>query len=151
MARTDVLVRVVLAGVAVTGCAADPDASGIAARPLTSVAVRGNLRQAAHGIAKRAGVESPTTMLAVAAADHQAAEAALSGAVIDDHAPVYIVQMTGGTFTALRHPRGAPAPHGDVLTVTFDATTMQVTDIGYDSIAPDLKQIDARPVDLLVP
>jgi hypothetical protein len=143
MARTD-LIGLVIVGACITGCAADDST-------LTNPAVRGNLRQVAHGIAKRAGVETPASMVAVAAPDHQAAAAVISGALIADHAPVYIVQMTGGTFTATRHPRGQPAPHGNVLTITFDAATLQVTDVGYDSVAPDLTKIDARPVDLLAP
>jgi hypothetical protein len=148
MARTDHLVGLVVVAACVTGCADD---GSPVVRPVTDPSVRGTLRQVAHGIAKRAGVESPASMVAVAAADHQAAEAVVSGAVIDDHAPVYVVQMTGGTFTAIRHPRGRPVPAGNVLTITFDATTFLVTDVGYDSIAPDLTKIDARTVDLLVP
>jgi len=149
MVRTDRIVGLFIVAVSVTSCAASEDAGSPVIRPVAEV--RGNLRQVAHGIAKRAGIESPASMVAVAAPDHQAAEAVVSGALIDDHAPVYVVQMTGGTFTATRHPHGRPAPSGTVLTVTFDAATLQVTDIGYDSVAPDLTKIDARPVDLLAP
>jgi len=59
------------------------------------------------------------------------------------------VQMTGGTFTATHHRYGQPAPRGTVLTVTFDAATMEVTDVGYDTVAPDLTKIDPQPIDLL--
>jgi hypothetical protein len=142
MVRTERLVGLFVVGVCVTSCAADDST-------LTNAAVRGNLRQVAHGIARRAGVDAPASMVAVAAPDHQAAAAVVSGALIADHSPVYVVQMTGGTFTATRHPRGQPAPRGNVLTITFDAATLQVTDVGYDSIAPDLTKIDAQPVDLL--
>jgi len=102
----------------------------------------GNLISASHGI------PSPSTMHAVAVADHQLAETFISGAVINDHAPVYVVRMTGGPFTAPNHPPNAPAPQGNVLTVTFNATTMRVTDIGIDPEAPDLTPI-GQVTDLL--
>src|SRR3954462_809258 len=106
MARTDHLVHlffVAAAGAAITGCAdaSDPaDGAGGPAgivRPVTDDTVRANLHQVALGFAKRSGVESPASMIAVGAADHQAVEAIVSGAILDDHAPVYVVQMTGGT------------------------------------------------------
>jgi hypothetical protein len=84
----------------------------------------------------------------VAAVDHQAAESVISGAIINDHSPVYVVQVTGGTFTALHHPPNVEAPHGTILTITFDAATLRVTDIGIDEAAPDLAQIDREVVDL---
>lgn len=164
MARTDsrlvsLLVNVVCASAA--GCSGNVsgtsdlgvlDASdpGVL-RPvgLTDPAVRTNLHQVSLALAKRAEVEFPATMVAVAAADHQAAEAVISGAILDDHSPVYVVQMTGGTFTSRHHPYGIAPPHGNVLTVTFDAATLRVTDVGYDSIAPDLRKIDVQPVNLV--
>lgn len=158
MARTDGrLVKLLLVGVVGVGVASCADDSsdrsdsspGGVVRPVTDATVRANLEETARALAKRAGVESPVSMVAVAAADHQAAEAVVSGAILDDHAPVYVVQMTGGTFTSDHHPYGGPAPHGDILTVTFDAATLQVTDVGYDSIAPDLTKIDLQQVDLL--
>jgi hypothetical protein len=93
------------------------------------------LRSMALGVSSRAGVSSPTTMVAVAASDHQAAETVISGSIINDHSPVYVVQLTGGTFTAMLAPPGRPAPRSKVLTFTV------VTDIGYDPVAPDLSQI----------
>jgi hypothetical protein len=115
---------------------------------LRDPAVTGELHDRALVMATRALVPSPATMQAVAASDHQAAEAVISGAVIGDHAPVYVVQMTGGTFTAPNHPRGVAAPTGQFLTVTFDAATLDVTDIGYDDVPPDLRAIDGDVVDL---
>jgi len=93
-------------------------------------------------------VPSPKTIDVVSGADHQVAETALSGALIDDHAPVYVLKLTGGTFTALRHPPGVPAPHGNVLTLTVDATTQMVTDVGYVDAEPDLSVIGATRVTL---
>jgi hypothetical protein len=149
MARTNGLVfALLLAGVAGMGMASCADDSATV-RPVTDTTVRRNLTSAARSIAQRAGVETPASIVAVAAADHQAAEAVVSGAILADHDPVYVVQMTGGTFTSPHHPHGRPAPQGNVLTVTFRAATLEVTDVGYDSVAPDLTKIDAQPVDLL--
>lgn len=52
-----------------------------------------------------AGVSSPTAMLAVAASDHQVAQTMISGAIVNDHSPVYVIEMTGGPFSASRPPK----------------------------------------------
>src|ERR1700690_2680540 len=62
------------------------------------------LRSIALGAASTAGVSSPNTIHTVAASDHQTAEFVLSGAIIPDHAPVYVITMRGGPFTATHHP-----------------------------------------------
>jgi hypothetical protein len=135
-----------------SGCAssdsgpADPKAAQAA---LNDPAVVAELRDLALQASSSAGVPSPKTMVAVAASDHQAAEMVLSGATIPDHAPVYVIEMTGGTFTAAGHPPGAAAPQGNVLTLTVDAATHRVTDIGYVDEAPDLDKIGSVQVDLL--
>jgi hypothetical protein len=90
-------------------------------------------------------------MLAVAAADHQAAASILSGAIIDDHAEVYVIKMTGGAFTAQRHPPRALPPQGRFLTITVDAATHRITDLGYDDVEPDLSRIGTPSVDLMAP
>ena len=54
-------------------------------------------------------------------------------------------------FTALHHPHGQDFPTGTVLTVTYDAKTMRITDVGFDTAAPDLHAIDANVVDLMAP
>jgi hypothetical protein len=87
-------------------------------------------------------------MRVVAAADHQVAEQLLSGATVYDHSPVYIVTMTGGPFTAVRHPKGVPAPQGNVLTLTIDAATHRIADVGYVDAEPDLKQLASVSVNL---
>jgi hypothetical protein len=107
------------------------------------------LRALAMHRASVAGVSSPATIHAVACSDHQAAATVISGAGVNDHAPVYVVEMTGGPFVATGHPPGVPAPQGDVLTLTIDAQTHRVTDVGYHPVAPDLTQIDSDVVDLL--
>jgi hypothetical protein len=87
-------------------------------------------------------------MMATAASDHQAAEKIIGGANLNDHAPVYIVQMTGGPFVARRSPPGVPAPQGNVLTITIDAGTYRITDVAYTAGAPDLTKIGSVVVDL---
>lgn len=117
---------------------------------LNDPSIVAELRALALKVSSRAGVPSPNTMVAVLAADHQAAEAALgSGPGIPDHAPVYVISMTGGTFTATRHPPGATAPQSNVLTLTVDAATHRITDTGYIGEEPDLKQFG--PVRDLLP
>jgi hypothetical protein len=106
------------------------------------------LRGIALGVSSGAGVPSPQTMQAVAASDHQTAEFILCGAIVNDHAPVYVIKMTGGPFTATHHPPRGAAPQGSVLTVTVDAATHRVTDVGYVNVEPDLTQIGSLTVDL---
>ncbi|HKP60158.1 MAG TPA: hypothetical protein VJV78_25710 [Polyangiales bacterium] len=128
-----------------TSCAADTGSLG-------DPSVRAKLRELALQASAAAGVSSPRTMIAVASADHQVAEHVVSGAIVEDHVPVYVVEMTGGPFTTERtgsRPPGVSAPKGDVLTLTIDAKTFRVTDTGVSSNAPDLTQIDSNVVDLL--
>jgi hypothetical protein len=56
---------------------------------------------------------------------------------------VYVVEVTGGTFTdnAASTPPGAPAPSGSVLILTVDAQSFRVTDFSLTRTAPDLTQI----------
>jgi hypothetical protein len=96
-----------------------------------------------------AGVSSPKTMHTVAASDRQAAEAVVSGAIVNDHGPVYVIKMTGGPFTAKKHRSGKPAPQGNVLTLTVDASSFRITDVGYVDAEPDLSSIGPVDVDLL--
>lgn len=81
----------------------DPDA---ALSALGSPTVIATLQSIGLGASSAAGVSAPATMVAVAAADHQAAESILSGAVINDHRPVYVILMSGGPFTGMHHPPG---------------------------------------------
>jgi hypothetical protein len=111
--------------------------------------VRAKLRELALQSASNSGVPSPQTMLAVWSPDHQAAEKVVSGSIVVDHVPVYVVEMTGGTFTSLHAPPGVAPPHGDVLTLTIDAQTFEGTDVGIGNAMTDLRKIDAHVVDLL--
>jgi hypothetical protein len=94
------------------------------------------------------GESTPTTMYAVAVSDHQDAETALGGSIIYDHAPVYVIVIVGGPFTARGSPPGALAPQGDVLTLTIDAASYDVTDVGIGNVEPDLSKVALARVDL---
>lgn len=123
----------------------DPQAAQAA---LADPDVLATLRGLALHFSSLSGVPSPKTMQVVAASDHQAAETILSGAVVNDHAPVHVIKMTGGPFTAKLHPPGAQAPQGNVLTITVDARTHRVTDVGYVNVEPNLSQIGPVVVNL---
>ena len=101
------------------------------------------------GVSTYAGVPSPTRMYAVSVSDHQAAETVLSGAIIYDHQPVFVIVITGGTFTALQAPAGVPFPDGSVLTATVSAATYEVTDVGIVNEEPDLSNVASDTVDLM--
>jgi hypothetical protein len=94
-----------------------------------------------------AGESTPTSMYAVAVSDHQAAEAAL-GSGVYDHSPVYVIVITGGHFTARGGPLGATPPEGSVLTLTVDATSYDVTDVGIGDVEPDLSKVALASIDL---
>jgi len=116
--------------------------------PVQDPTVLAALRSIALRASSLTGVPSASTMRAVAVSDHQAAESIISGAIINDHAPVYVLEISGGVFTSPHHPPGALPPQGNVLTVTVDAATYRVTDVGYHDVAPDLVRIASLPVDL---
>jgi hypothetical protein len=146
------------AGAADGGASAANESQGpLAATPMDPNAVKAaledpkvvaKLRELGLQIASNAGVSSPTKMYVVAVADHQDAETILSGAIINDHAPVYVIVMTGGSFTAPKAPPGVPAVQSNVLTVTVDAATARVTDIGFVNVEPDLSKIALVTVEL---
>jgi hypothetical protein len=97
------------------------------------------------------GVPAPTKMYAVEVSDHQAAEAAVSGDIVYDHAPVFVIVVVGGTFIAngASVPLGASTPQGSVLTITLEAATYDVTDWGVSNVEPDLSKVASARVDLL--
>jgi hypothetical protein len=123
------------------GCSADDGGA------LEDPDVVARLHDLALQAASSDGAGSPTKMYAVAVSDHQVAETALSGAIIFDHAPVYVIVITGGPFTARSAPLGAPLPQGTVLTLTLDAATFEVTDVGIVNVEPDLSGVASDRVD----
>lgn len=137
------------AGATAEGNVAPSSAPGSEQGTLRDPAVRAKLRDLALHASSGAGVSSPRTMIAVASPDHQAAEEAVSGgSIVYDHAPVYVVVMTGGPFTGSEHPRGVSPPEGSVLTLTVDAASFRVTDYGIGNTDPDLSKIASASVDL---
>jgi hypothetical protein len=145
----------VAAGIA-TGCAgaatsSDPTQAGSQDLKLGDPTVRTTLRNESLSSSRANGVQMPTTMLAVASTDRQTAERLVSGDIVADHSAVYVVAMTGGTFTAVSasSPPGASPPQGTVLTVTFNATTLAVTDVALLNSVPDLTAINPDVVNLL--
>ena len=139
--RTAVAMLLTLAAASACGSSNEPTA--VAQTGLADPSVRAKLRTMALQASSADGVPSPKTIEAVASADHQAAEKIVSGEIIYDHAPVYVVEVMGGTFTynTASIPAGAAAPSGSVLTLTFDAQSFRVTDSGLTDSAPDLTQI----------
>lgn len=87
-------------------------------------------------------------MTAVWSADHEVAEQIVSGDIVNDHVPVYVIEITGGTFTADESPNGNPF-QGTVLTLTINAQTFMGTDAGITRSAPDSHLIDPHVVNLL--
>ena len=135
----------VLGMLSVTPACASPTDSGNVDDP----AVRTRLREVALQSASISGVPSPQTMIAVWSPDHQVAEQIVSGDIVTDHVPVYVVEMTGGDFTSIEGgPNGIP-PHGSVLTLTINAETFEGTDAGITDLLVDLHKINPRVVDLL--
>jgi len=112
--------------------------------------VRAKLRTLALQASSANGVPSPTTLMAVYSPDHQAAEEIISGDIVNDHVPVYVIEVTGGPFTcnACSTPAGASPPQGDALTLTVNAQTFQVTDFGITPNPPDLTKISPDVVNL---
>lgn len=93
----------------------------------------------------------PRTVLAVASPDRQVAERVASGgSIVNEHEPVYVVEITGGTFTAFGadSPTGEP-PQGIAVTLTIDARSFNVTDAGVLKFVPDLSEISEEVVNLL--
>jgi hypothetical protein len=127
-------------------CGSSPDAEQ---GPLDDPTVRAKLHDVALRASIASGDPSPTTMIAVASPDHQVAEQLVSGDIVNDHAPVYVVEMSGGPFIAAEAPNGGAPFQGDFLTITVDAQTLVGTDAGITTVAPDLTLISPDVVNLL--
>jgi hypothetical protein len=142
--------RVIWAAAAIavsgTGCASD-DPSNVEGT-LADPSVVARLHDLALELSSIAGEPSPMRMYAAAVSDRQAAERVLSGAIINDHTPVFVIVMTGGPFTALEAPPGVPPTEGNVLTGTVNAATYEVTDVSIVNAEPDLSKIASATVDL---
>jgi hypothetical protein len=131
--RTAVVIVLTLAAASACGQSNEPPT--VAQTGLADPNVSAKLRTMALQVSSANGVPSPKTIEAVASP--------VSGDIVNDHAAVYVVEVTGGTFTddAASTPPGAPAPSGSVLILTVDAQSFGVTDFGLTDTAPDLAQI----------
>ena len=117
---------------------------------LADPSVRAKLRALALQASSANGVPSPKTMIAVYSPDDQAAQEIISGEIVNDHVPVYVIEVTGGPFTcnSCSVPPGASPPHGNALTITVNAQSFQGTDFGITPNVPDLTQISPDVVNL---
>ena len=117
---------------------------------LADSSVRAKLRALALQASSANGVASPKTMTAVYSPDDQVAQDILSGELVNDHVPVYVIEVTGGPFTcnSCSVPPGASSPQGNALTITVNAQTFQVTDFGITPNVSDLTQISPDVVNL---
>jgi hypothetical protein len=140
----------VLVTLAAIGAACGPSDPGATKGGLGDPSVRAKLRALALQASSADGVRSPKTMLAVYSPDHQAAEKTISADIVNDHVPVYVIEVTGGPFTcnSCSVPPGASPPQGNAITLTLNAQTFQVTDSGITSNVPDLTQINSDVVNL---
>jgi hypothetical protein len=151
--RVAFVILLALAAAGACGQSSDPGGAdagaGVSVEALQASLGDPNVRAKLRALAlQAAGASPPQTMIATASPDHQAAEKIISGDIVNDHAPVYVIEITGGPFTARSSPSGVPAPQGNVLTITVDARTYRVMDAGITNDAPDLTQIGSVVVDL---
>jgi hypothetical protein len=117
---------------------------------LDDPSVRAKLRALALQASLADGVPSPKTMIAVYSPDDQVAQEVISGDIVNDHVPVYVIEVTGGLFTcnSCSFPPGASAPQGNAITITVNAQTFQGTDFSISPNVPDLTQISSDVVNL---
>jgi hypothetical protein len=128
--------------------AADTSALSQMRATLHDPIVASKLHAVAVAEASRAGVPVPETVRAAVAIDRQAAEQAISGSVVNDNSPVYIVQMTGGSFVPQLHRKDLASVPAAVLTIAVDAASLSILDVHYDGEAPDLTALDSHIVDI---
>ena len=143
-----ITLAVLLALAATSACG--PSDPGATQGSLADPSVKAKLRALALQASSANGVASPKTMMGVYSTDHQTAEKIISGDIVNDHVPVYVIEVTGGPFTDTNAsvPPGASPPQGNALTLTVDAQTYQVTDFGITANVPDLTQIGPDVVNL---
>jgi hypothetical protein len=86
------------------------------------------------------GEANPTQGL-VYSGSHQFVERTLSGATVADDVPVFAVVVRGAFVGYMAHVAGGHLPRGSVLTITFDANTLEVTDWSIRGNAPDVSRL----------
>jgi hypothetical protein len=141
-----------LALAALAGCGSSPQGSTSSASALSvdNADVRAKLREMALAASTRDGVTSPTSIRAAGALDHQVAEQALSGDIVNDHTLVFAVVVEGGTFVDNNAsvPPGAAAPQGHFLTLMADARDFQGLDYGLSDVEPNWSLLGSKIVNI---
>lgn len=129
-------IAAVAGSAAVGGHAASPPA----AQPSPAVAA---LTANALAFAATNGDPDPTSGRLVATTRSKGVAAA-TGSSVDSDQNVYVVTLRGH-FVAYdaKVMRGAPIPHGSVLTIIYDAATNAVTDWSVTDTDPDLASLGA--------
>ena len=131
---------VVLALAACVALAAAGGATSKTGKPDTPTSAKIDaLRDAALRIARENGEPAPSAGSVVQT--NRKALTAMFGAELPFEEAVYAVVLHG-QFTSTRpRPYGKPAPTGTVLTLAFDASTLQMKDFMLSRTAPDLSKL----------
>lgn len=83
------------------------------------------------------GVASPSGGL-VFSSSHKLAQMVLSGDTVTDDGPVFSVVVRGDLVGYMAHTATGALPSGSVMTITFDANTLEVTDWSLLRTMPSL-------------
>lgn len=121
-----------IAGVAISHSAGTPPEKP---DPATIAA----LRQSALEIAKTNGEASPFGGKLVKT--NRQAFVGLAGGEVPFNDEVFAVELHGNFTSNRSHPPGLPAPTGSVLTLTFDASTLELRDFVLSRAALDLARL----------
>ena len=81
------------------------------------------------------GVANPSAGV-VFSSLHKLAQTVLTGATVMDDQPVFSVVLHGNFIGYLAHTPTGVIPTGSVMTITFDASTLEVTDWSMQHVAP---------------
>jgi hypothetical protein len=96
------------------------------------------MRNIAMSMSIRNGENHPSNGLAWAT-DRKNAQKLENGAGVNTDQPVYIILFHGNFTGYLAHtPGGGNPPTGQLMSITFDAKTLQITDWGITDMAPGL-------------
>ena len=135
------------------GNSAQSTDSGLGSGPLADPKVRAMLREIALQSAAGARSDVPEISLHISAVyspDYQAAWEAVTGDIVPRHTAVYIIAITGGTFTASDRSAafGGPPVQGSVFIIGVDAATYMGMGSSIGNTVPDLSKISPDVVDL---
>jgi len=85
------------------------------------------MRDVAISMSSLNGVGTPTAGL-VLSADHELVQSTLTGDKVLDDLPVFAVVIHGNFIGYMAHTPTGVVPTGPILTITFDANTLEITD-----------------------